>query len=78
MKYDFKNQKPTVKHDGPIVRTEDTIDRFIYKDILANHMPPFTETNLEYLTKYRSKIHIQTYEYKYECTFIYVIFVYVQ
>lgn len=54
-RFNPKYQTPTVKHGGgnvmvwgcfsrdgvgPLIRIEDTMDRFVYKDILENHMLP--------------------------------------
>jgi transposase len=60
-RYHFKYQKPTVKHGGgnvmvwgcfsrsgtgPIIKIEGKMDRFVYRDILANTMLPFAEEEM--------------------------------
>lgn len=57
-RYDMKYTKPTVKHGGgrimvwgcfsssgtgPLVKIDGIMDRFVYRDILENHMLPFAE-----------------------------------
>lgn len=47
-RYNFKYQKPISKHGGGNI-----IYRFVYKNILENHMPPLAENNLSVVWKFQ-------------------------